>query len=266
MNKKRFIEKITCRDCGITFEWEDTLADLGSDSHLFRPESCPECEDAASAAARAAHEAAVAEENARLERKRLEGVLAKIRANVPPRFQATDINHPSFRLKAWQTIKNWRPSAETPWLGLIGSTGACKSRMGYLLAEIIGMEIAASQKSMRAICISSPELKDTVMAQFSKSSGHRDQWDYNPADEARANIAATRECDLLFIDDLGKARPSPAYAEELFAIVNYRYDRNLPMLWTANSPPEEITAGLPPDMAAPLAGRLIECSKLYSFK
>ena len=86
--------------------------------------------------------------------------------------------------------------------------------------------------------------------------------DMSPRDAARQKLDSIRRCDVLLLDDLGKAKNTPAVAAELFAIIDHRHAQNLPTLWTANSPPVSIVTGMSEDVAGPLAGRLIECSKI----
>lgn len=252
-------ERIQCQ-CGSTFDWQpDPLIETQDRLDRWRPEKCDPCQkiaDDEAEANRLAHE----------RDQQMAATKAKITAMIPPRFQATDIGHPTFNRKAWDKIRDWRPTSEKPWLGLLGATGGGKSRIGYLLAESIAMEIAAKSRRASFIFTTSQAIKDTVMAQFTKDTGPRDLWDRSSQDKARWRLESMRKCDLLLIDDLGKARPTPAVAEELFAIVNHRHDHNLPLIWSANSSPEAIASHLPEDMAAPFAGRLIELSKIYSFQ
>ncbi|MFN4805705.1 MAG: DnaA ATPase domain-containing protein, partial [Akkermansiaceae bacterium] len=73
-----------------------------------------------------------------------------------------------------------------------------------------------------------------------------------------------RHANVLLIDDLGKQRNTPAVSSELFTLLNYRHEENLTTVWTANINPEEIVSGMTSDFAAPLAGRLRECSHIIN--
>lgn len=46
-------------------------------------------------------------------------------------------------------------------------------------------------------------------------------------------------CGLLLLDDVDKANPSGEWLRWLLGIVNYRVDRNLPIIWTFNTPLDE---------------------------
>ena len=50
--------------------------------------------------------------------------------------------------------------------------------------------------------------------------------------------------------------------EALFALIDYRYSRNLVTLWSCNSPPESFCASWPTEFAGPIAGRIIEASTI----
>ena len=134
-----------------------------------------------------------------------------------------------------------------------------------MVAETIIKEMAATS-TPSFMFETSNEIKEAVMAKFSKSGAARDLWDDPPANSARAYIKKLHDCDLLLIDDLGKARMTPAVAEEMFGLINSRHDYNRPLIWSANSTPEQIAASLPEDMAGPFAGRLHECSTIYQLK
>lgn len=189
---------------------------------------------------------------------------AMIREKVPPRFLTTDLEHPKFRAKAWEKIKLWRPTTHKPWLGLISPSGFCKSRMIYMLGEIIAVEMAMEKDHVTAEFMTAQEIKEIAMQQFSGNPVHRDIWDNSPADAARERLASIRKCSILIIDDMSKARLTPAAAEEFFAVIDYRHSHNRTTLWTSNSTPMQIAACLPEDMAAPFAGRLIDCSEIYT--
>ena len=181
---------------------------------------------------------------------------------MPPRFASTDTQDPRFNRDLWQRVKNWRPTAEKPFLGLVGEPGASKTRVAYLLLQRLIVEGCAGRVIPTHHGIDAGEFGEIVLAQFRKSTGLRDLSDTDPQGKAVANLKYLRQCDFLLFDDLGKGRTTPAVTEELFRLINHRYAHNLPTLWTANRPPEEIAAGMPDDIAGPLAGRLIECSSM----
>ncbi|MCF7675522.1 MAG: hypothetical protein K9M97_09265, partial [Akkermansiaceae bacterium] len=60
--------------------------------------------------------------------------LKRVVADMSPIFQATNILHPGFNVRAWQAICAWKVTPEKPWIGLLGGTGGRKSRIAYLKA------------------------------------------------------------------------------------------------------------------------------------
>ena len=80
----------------------------------------------------------------------------------------------------------------------------------------------------------------------------------------RALLDNLATAQFVLLDDLGKARATPAVAHELWAILDQRARDNLSTIWTANSTPEDIVRGMDEDMAGPLAGRLMDHSVILS--
>jgi len=177
---------------------------------------------------------------------------------IPRLFQLTDPSHAGFNKSAWDAVSAWRPAAEKPWLGLIGPTGKSKSRIAYLYAaeELARITDVRSRYSIRFT--TSYDIAETVMRLHSSC--------FEEKREARKALDRLRGADILLIDDLGKGRPTPAVAAELFALIDHRYSNVCRTIWTANGKPEELAAGMPDDMAGPFAGRLNECSKIFAFK
>lgn len=264
------IERLTC-SCGKPFEWEHNHSDRKW-ADLLRPTDCPECcqkleED--NHRQRQLHEQEVATEALQTA---LETTKAKLCDMTPPRYQLTDVKHPAFNRELWRQVKDWKPSDELPFLGLVGESGACKTRIGFALFKrlVIGQVKPREGDSHPVrimvptfMALTSTGLARLVGAQFA-TTGHRDLWDNDARGDARANLDRIRVADFVLLDDLGKAKNTPAVAAELFAIIDHRHAHNLPTIWTANSTPEEIVQGMSADMAGPLAGRLIECSNLIT--
>ena len=196
------------------------------------------------------------------EKDKLEKNLATIREQIeaatPHRFRLTDVAHPQFNARAWERIQAWKLSAEKPWLGFVGPTGVCKTRMSWLFAAEWLVRKTTARRIQTFAFVSSFEISEQVMSQFNESGSDKG--------DARAYLDRLRRVDVLSIDDLGKGRLTPAPAAELFALLDHRYQHNLVTLWTSNSAPEVIAAGLGDDMAAPFAGRLNDASKIFLLK
>jgi len=229
-----------CRECEKTFEC------IHTGGYYYPPRYCEKC---AAIKIRENYQEAVA---------KMESWITEA---TPARYQATDTGHPAFNAKLWQHVKEWQPTAERPWLGLSGSPGKSKTRCAFLkLREIL---IGSSQPPSRPDgyvgflsfkAISAAKFQETVMAQFSDES----------KSEAVDSLDSLKTIGVLLFDDLGKQRNTPAVTSELFALLDSRHAHNLTTIWTSNLTPEGITTGMPEDYAAPLAGRINECSAIFT--
>lgn len=256
-------ENITC-SCGTKFQWTPEPSDDEWVIKIMRPRSCQDCED---------RHAAETQEERRIEsERRLVSAITQMRsyvANETPRlFRGTDISHERFNAAGWARVKDWRPSDEKPWLGIIGETGTCKTRIACLLAAD-EMDRQVTRRTMKPMQTFTniprfhfaPSYKITEIAALLQAGT------FEQKEEARSYLDEIRRADLLVIDDLGKGRMNNAtIAAEMFALVSHRYDNALPTIWTANSTPEQIASNLAEDMAAPFAGRLNDSSRILRFK
>lgn len=252
-------ENITC-DCGTVFQWKPESDDDWVNS-LIKPRSCPECTERIAAES---HEKWRREREERID-SFVANALRAVMAETPTIFRATDTSHVRFNTAGWQSVQDWKPSFEKPWLGLIGVTGTCKSRIAYLLAaaeiERLARRVAEKDKSTAY-----PTFAFVASYEITDLAGKLNSSDFGHKDSARQALNRLRSVDLLLIDDLGKGRLSPVVASEMFAIIDHRYANALPMIWTSNSEPQDIVARLPDDMADPFAGRLHDSSRIIRFK
>jgi hypothetical protein len=231
-----------CCECSESFTWTRT------GRYDRRPPYCPKCSITI------------------IERKHQETLAEmeeKLRELTPARYLATDVQNPAFNVKLWEVVHEWEPTEDRPWLGLSGAPGKCKTRCAFLKFReiVLGMtkpprdpEWGVWTPTFKAISASRFQL--AVMDQFEDST-KRDAVDA---------LHKIKTVDVLLFDDLGKQRNTPAVTIALFEILDFRHANNLVTVWTSNLSPEGICAGMPEDIAAPLAGRLIECSKIYSLK
>lgn len=243
------IENIKC-DCGETFEWDAT--GLDELNHRWKPKRCQQCDDRFWAE-REAQQVAWADEGIAQNKAY---IAKRINDATPKLFQKTDIDHPKFNSSAWVKIQKFKLSEEIPWIGLVGMTGRCKSRMAYLYAANELKRLTSGSLPKFAF-VASYEINDAVT---------RLHCDFAQKAEARQFLDSLREVDVLLIDDLGKGRLTPTVASELFALIDHRYVNRETTIWTSNSSPEVIASGLPEDMAGPFIGRINESSKIFTFK
>ena len=264
------IEKITC-PCGTVFEWEHTTSDEGFSASFiesYRPTLCNICQDARDEARDIERARLQAVEDEEKLTAAIEQTSANLDNRTPARFRTTAIAHSGFNLELWNRVKLWRPTADVPWLGLIGESGTCKTRIAYLLLrEIVLGSIMPSDRRYLAFEIATAyELSEAVRNQYSKRMPDvRSCWDDRTCGEvSRDRLDRMATTGILLLDDFGKAKHTPAVAAELFAIVDHRHEENLPMIWTANSQPDALVGDMTADMAGPLCGRLIECSAIIT--
>jgi hypothetical protein len=233
-------ETTECWTCETPFEW------TRPDRYAQPPRLCGTCA------------AEVIERNYQAAIAKAEDEILKL---TPTRYQATDINHPEFNAKLWERVKSWRPSSERPWLGLSGPTGDSKTRNAFLVLRAVALDmIRPTTDPERKPWIPSIEIvsayrfAEIVAGQFIDDSKL----------EAVARLRALRRASVLMIDDAGKQRNTPAVSSELFALLDHRHAENLCTIWTSNTTPEGIVNGMTEDLAAPLAGRIRECSTIIN--
>jgi len=196
-------DQIKCR-CGTVF----TSRNENPDAPAYLCGLCQECLDGHEAI-EAAKEAQRAKEREEWTARNKIEVAASVAEATPELFRRTDITHPKFNAAAWAKIEKHKLSEETPWIGFIGMTGRCKSRMAYLYATKEVDRLTGTWKATFAF-VSSYEIGDAVTRQYG---------DFEAKDKARSFLDKLRNVDVLLIDDLGKGRLTPAVASELFALM-----------------------------------------------
>ncbi|QJE97999.1 hypothetical protein [Luteolibacter luteus] len=248
----------TC-DCGATFTWEEPEKQ-DSWNPVDRPWHCPACIEA---------DRIERERKARADHK--EHAERFLSGFLPSRMAQTDRQDPRFNAKLWGNVEKWNPTDEKPWLGLIGPTGKCKTRVAY--ERIVDAILTFDQSGAYRIwmdrkgydrgrewlvsAVSAVDYADAVRNQFGKG---------DEAKEAKDLLRLARRTGWLLLDDLGKCTHTPAVAAALFGLLDHRHAENLVTIWTANSRPDQFLANMPADVGAPLRGRLLECSTIFELK
>lgn len=175
---------------------------------------------------------------------------------TPPRIRTTDTAHRDFNRELWERVKDWQPTEERPWLGLVGDTGTAKTRTAYLAARAIAESDAEAGRDFSPAWIDGPAFSRLVMAQFRGNDSER----YAAAED----LENLRGADVLIFDELGKVHPSAATVAEAFALIDYRHARNLLTLWTANRMPQAFCATWGEEHGAPSAARIVEASTTFA--
>jgi DNA replication protein DnaC len=117
----------------------------------------------------------------------------------------------------------------TPFLVLSGTYGSGKT---HLLAAIAH---AAMQQGRAPLFAVVPSLLDWFKSAFGKQDHSREQRD---AFEVR--FAGICDADVLLLDDLGAENSTEWAREKLWQLINHRYTRYLPTVFSTNALPEQL--------------------------
>lgn len=169
---------------------------------------------------------------ARLQRGRSRGVASAI----PARYRGVSFDRPpvsdmahdvttSHVVKAVRAYVNSLSEnlAAGRGLWLMGTTGTGKTTLGMLIAK----EALAADKTVGIYFTTTLLNRIRQTYQAAESNGAYDDF-----------FRRVTSVDLLYIDDLGSERHTDWVVEQLYALVNERYERGLPMLITSNSDSE----------------------------
>lgn len=180
------------------------------------------------------------------------GVLAATDRIIPLRYKHADATDP--QVLAWidelveaatpARVSGVRKVGAGPSLLLLGPTGTGKTFQGFgalRRLSILGVNAAPSA---------------APIADIYAKMRPRHQVDSEEVFESYAHAK------LLFADDLGAAKTSEWVEEVNMRLVNYRYDRGLPTIFTSNVPPKELGAKI----GERVASRLIEMCRTVVLK
>lgn len=225
-----------CQSCGKAVPYEPIVIgerDFGRLLHRL----CAGCQDI--------HARQEAEEAAE---RREEAMLSQIRSIVPKDLRETSIHHPDFNLSLWKFVNQWTLGEGNEWLGIIGSSGQCKTRVLALKANKM------IRQGMRVFWTDA-----TRFQTYAEDRNDRDQTRRSLADQH------LRECHgaaVLIFDDIGKNTWSAAMERHFYSVLNHRKNNQLPILWSANCHPEELSASITKINAGPIIGRIIDRSRI----
>lgn len=105
-------------------------------------------------------------------------------------------------------------------LWLMGNTGTGKTTLGMLVAK----EALAAGKTVGVYF--TPRLLTRIRQTYQEAESNSAYDDF---------FRRVTSVDLLYIDDLGSERHTDWVVEQLYALINERYERQLPMLVTSNA-------------------------------
>jgi DNA replication protein DnaC len=218
-----------CPHCGaeISGEWVELPPALkekyGRDGELWYPPCTPECEQ---------------KEDLRqwghdVRRRKAESLLEK--SEMPERLERCTLeafDH-TFSAAANRGVvaveryfEEWEANREAGrGLYLCGGVGSGKTHLAAGLAQELIVK-----HHVPTLFHTAPELLDRLRP---SEIGDRDEW---------ASWAMNAE--LLVLDDLGAEKATEWARERLFVLVNHRYRRNLPTIYTSNIGPDRLAAHL----------------------
>lgn len=197
-----------CDDCGQVTDYEPMLCGC-VDLLASLPHFCHSCQAKRQAA----------EEAATVARQRAKREAAWV-ATVPKKYRETDLRHERFPRALWDRLRTWEIERS---VGLIGPSGRGKTRLLALLAK-------------RAIA-------DDLFVGWCPATSFQwaaqNQWDDQQGGDAKKWLRRWQECNVLFLDDLGKHRWTEAVESEFFALIDLRSSRGLPIHWSMNPLPDD---------------------------
>jgi hypothetical protein len=259
---------ITCRKCETQFEAESDWWKLC--------EPCSEIREAELIAEKKLEAEQKLAQAIADSRQQVENCMRRI---TPPRWSATSTTDQRFNVELWQRVEQWKPSEEQPWLGLVGEAGSCKTRIAFLKAQMIGLQMAEKSAAQRMIDkgrwrdlkieeTNADEFQQTARNLTSREKVTALTATYCEVKTSVSSIAAARinelkMADILIFDELGKLASSDAVSAAAFALIDYRHRNNSVTLWTSNLPPEKFCALWPEEFAVPSAGRIVQTSTIF---
>lgn len=120
-----------------------------------------------------------------------------------------------------EAFRRCRDYADQPsgWLILTGPYGTGKSHLAMAIGQ------AVLRRGGSAIFVTAPDLLDSLRETFDL-----------PGESFEARFSRYRNADLLILDDIGTQHLTSWGREKMFQLVNHRWIRALPTVFTTNEP------------------------------
>ena len=162
--------------------------------------------------------------------KRNSGMPGRFKHRTFETFKESPENDYAFRIaKAYAERFEELRIKEKNGLYIYGTVGTGKTH----LAAAIANELL--NDGIKVICMASVDLLAKIRATYKTESGNDD-----------AIIQEFKTADLLIIDDLGKEKATEWSAQTIYAIINARYENELPTIITTNYGLSELVDRLAP--------------------
>lgn len=209
----------TCETCKKEYEHEPLLV-FGRD-FASNVTNCPPCSEAQEEAEKRSALAKIAGE--------------KWRKSVPKNYRNTDLEHANFKkvyahynsALQWFIGSDLGQGERKPFLGLVGDSGKCKTR---IISQVAKKFI---QRGENIRWVNSADW----------------QWDVQHLHDNYERIAATERiksacrASVLVFDDIGSLKATEAVCERFYALLETRSNLSLTTLWTSNETVAEMLVG-----------------------
>lgn len=206
-----------CTECGASYEHAPIMVD-GYDM-IGHFTTCHQCSEII--AGREAREKREAVARERWEK------------SVAEEYRKTSIDHPDFPKQLLKDCLGWMRGEDVRgeegklFLGLIGQSGRCKTRVIAMIAKhIIWM-------GGHVTWVNSAKFQWCCQNQFSDAHGK----------EAQKQLQIFRNTSNLVFDDIGSLKSSETVSDNLYSLLESRTANGLRMMWTSNETLEEMLAG-----------------------
>lgn len=222
----------TCETCQQPFTIDDEgCTDIGR-SILTMKRHCESCCET--------RERLLATAEQQREREKLDKRWAEI---CPPLYRETDPRHPGILPAFFTAAADWHPGDKG--LGFMGNSGGGKTRLLFWCLR------RAFEAGLRVEAVSHHRFTMLVMHAFGNSSSSDESWN---------KLERILSCDVLLLDDLGKAPSTERCDAELENLIETRGSNLRPILWSANGHGQWLIDRFGPDRGAPIVRRLAEFS------
>lgn len=164
---------------------------------------------------------------------------AKIDASIPPRYQGVDIDRCDQRIRKWAYGPREKQS-----LYLWGPVGTGKTYAAYATYKLARANYNDAMIANSTMILQ--DIKDdfTYKANDPYYRSKFDLWVDYPG--------------ILFIDDIGSEKPTEWVLETFYTLINTRYEKNLPTIFTSNLSLE----GVAERLGDRIASRIMEMSEI----
>lgn len=149
---------------------------------------------------------------------RTDQAAATLAARIPPMFANATPDHP--QVAAW--VRRFLDDrASCPSLALVGPTGTGKTWLCWGAVRAVVEGVAARGEGLRWEVTTHPDLNAALRP--SPDNGHV------------GTLERLMHADLVFLDDLGAGKQTEWTGDGLLRLVDYRWSRHLPMIYSANA-------------------------------